>query len=137
MIFKRKQRKILTSDEHKALFLEISSTQIPDSGQSETVQGELLRSQIRLFKEATRNGNMNWGNGYSYFADYIEETLTSDKVLERSEKKQLLKDLARLRNFQDPYLENDLYKRIQKLILMWCAQQDGPISKPHNENINI
>ncbi len=41
----------------------IWSNYVPKSGQSETVQGELLRAIEKLRDEAHRNGNINWMTG--------------------------------------------------------------------------
>jgi hypothetical protein len=37
-------------------------TYVPKQGQSETVQGELIRAIEKLRDEAQRNGNGNWDN---------------------------------------------------------------------------
>lgn len=39
------------------------------------MQGELLRQIEKLRCEAQDNGNVNWGEDYSYFCDFINETL--------------------------------------------------------------
>jgi hypothetical protein len=41
----------------------IWQTYVPKSGQSASVQGELLRAVEKLRDEAIRNGNVNWTRG--------------------------------------------------------------------------
>ena len=39
---------------------------VPESGQSEVLQGELLREIEKLRNEAKDNGNVNWDSNFSY-----------------------------------------------------------------------
>lgn len=43
---------------------------VPKSGQSKTVQGELLRGNEKLRDESQRNGNINWDEGHEILARY-------------------------------------------------------------------
>lgn len=50
---------------------------VPESGQAETVQGELLRAVEKLRDEAIRNGNGNWDEGFEILLSYIGRKLRS------------------------------------------------------------
>ncbi|NOV00028.1 hypothetical protein GC097_08370 [Paenibacillus sp. LMG 31457] len=55
-------------------------TYVPKQGQSETVQGELIRAIEKLRDEAQRNGNDNWDKCFVMFCDYLEITLCDSGV---------------------------------------------------------
>ena len=48
---------------------------VPEIGQANVLQGELLRELEKLRYEAQNNGNMNWDKDFEYFCDFISETL--------------------------------------------------------------
>lgn len=54
---------------------------VPPRGQSNTLQGELLRETEALRYEAQNNGNFNWDEYFSYFCDFIKETLNEQEAL--------------------------------------------------------
>ena len=58
----------------------IWKTYVPKRGQAETVQGELLRAVEKLRDESTRNGNVNWDDGFNLLLTYIEDRLTDNAV---------------------------------------------------------
>lgn len=49
-------------------------TKVPESGQADTVQGELLREIEKLRSEAMDNGNINWDDNYAFFCDNLKNT---------------------------------------------------------------
>jgi hypothetical protein len=59
---------------------EIWRLYVPKSGQSETVQGELLRAVEKLRDEAIRNGNCNWDTGFEILVDYLKDHLLDSAV---------------------------------------------------------
>ena len=46
---------------------------VPQAGQADNLQGELLREIEKIRCEAQDNGNINWDDDYSYFCDFISE----------------------------------------------------------------
>ena len=50
----------------------IWKTKVPKSGQSDTLQGELLRQVEKLRYEAQDNGNLNWDDNFSFFCDNLK-----------------------------------------------------------------
>jgi len=62
---------------------------VPKKGQARNLQGELLREieQIRL--EAQDNGNVNWDDDFSYFCEFITQSLIERDILSETEREEL------------------------------------------------
>ena len=56
--------------------------QVPERGQADSLQGELLRQLEKLRGEAQGNGNINWDANFAWFCDFIVETLRESKLFE-------------------------------------------------------
>ena len=54
---------------------------VPQAGQADNLQGELLREIEKIRCEAQDNGNINWDDDYSYFCDFISRKLTEQPVI--------------------------------------------------------
>ena len=63
---------------------------VPKSGQSNVLQGELLRQIEKLRCEAQDNGNRNWDEDFAYFCDFIRETLCSQDIFTENEKQKFV-----------------------------------------------
>lgn len=59
---------------------------VPKRGQSNVLQGELLRELEKLRYEAQNNGNINWDEDFEYFCDFISETLCKQDIYSDNEK---------------------------------------------------
>lgn len=59
---------------------------VPKRGQSDVLQGELLRDLEKLRCEAQDNGNRNWDDDFVYFCDFLKETLCRQKIYSENEK---------------------------------------------------
>lgn len=118
---------------------------VPKSGQSRTVQGELLRAVEKLRWEAQNNGNINWDEGFAILANYIGATLAADSSLTDSERHRMNSDLDRLRNFTPvdefdeaadggslPYTEDDLYDRLTSLVVKFARAHPVPVARDIN-----
>lgn len=53
---------------------------VPDEGQADNVQGELLREVVGLRIEACNNGNVNWDDNFAWFCENIGNILTESGV---------------------------------------------------------
>lgn len=126
----------MTEEEYRELGRYIWQNYVPKSGQSDTVQGELLRASEKLRDEAHRNGNMNWDAGHEILANYIGETLLVSKDLPWLQKRRLKADIKIVLNFEEPYLEDDVFDRIEKAILDWYVKNRDPIPREHNPNLH-
>ncbi len=105
---------------------------VPKSGQSDTVQGELLRANEKLRDESHRNGNINWDEGFDILLNFLEATLCEKKRLFRDPSKFIRSDLNRLKNYEEPYVEDDLFDRIEAHIFTFCRRNQTLI--PHETN---
>lgn len=119
---------------------------VPKSGQSFTVQGELLRAVEKLRWEAQNNGNINWDDGFVMFIDYLRDHLTSEAGFSTEEKAEIEEDLDRLRNFLPveqltddshatglPYVEDDLYDRLVSRVIGYCRLHPQPTPREREE----
>ncbi|WLI91379.1 hypothetical protein Q4S45_09740 [Massilia sp. R2A-15] len=104
---------------------------VPDSGQADTVQGELIRAVGRLRQEAMRNGNGNWDEGFEMLIDYLERHLTDPAVYPAATIATSKETLARLRQEQQPYLEFDLYDQLGERIVEYFSFYG---TRPHTHN---
>lgn len=122
----------MTPDEYRSLGQFIWRTYVPRSGQADTVQGELLRACEKLRDEAHRNGNVNWDEGHEILARYLLDTLIAWPALAADRKAQLRADLARLTVPEDPCLEDDVFDRVERCVLDWCAAHPEPVPRAHD-----
>jgi hypothetical protein len=122
----------VTEDEYRELGSHIWQTYVPKRGQAATVQGELLRANEKLRDESRRNGNMNWDEGHEILARFLLDTLTASAVLSDQAKSQLRVDIARVLDFEDPSTEEDLFDRIERALLDWCAAHPDPVPRAPN-----
>jgi hypothetical protein len=106
-------------------------TFVPKSGQSQTVQGELLRAVEKLRDEAIRNGNGNWDEGFETLLTYLEGHLLDAAVYPPAVINRTKAALARLRDYDHPYLEDDLYDELVDRIVEYFKFHG---SKPHAKN---
>jgi len=112
----------------------IWKTFVPKRGQAETVQGELLRAVEKLRDESTRNGNINWDDGFGIFLTYIENHLTDQAVYSPESIAATRTALNRLRDYDHPYLEDDLYDQLGDRVVEYFRFHG---SLPHANNQNL
>lgn len=62
---------------------------VPQVGQADNLQGELLREIENIRCEAQDNGNINWDDDYSYFCDFISGKLTEQPIFSETEKQEI------------------------------------------------
>ena len=104
---------------------------VPNSGQAETVQGELLRAVEKLRDEAIRNGNGNWDNGFEILLLYLNVKLLDSEVLDKVTIEKTKDILIRLKSFDDPYLEDDFYDYLDNRVVDYYKHYG---SQPHIKN---
>jgi hypothetical protein len=93
---------------------------VPKSGQAGTVQGELLRAVEKLSWEAQNNGNANWDNRFEMFIEFLGATLSAEPRLSQTTLATVRQDLATLANYDEPYIEDDLYDRLTEVAVNYC-----------------
>lgn len=95
-IFKKKKNDIsietIISSEYRQIYFDeckyIWKNYVPKNGQSNCLQGELLREIEKIRCEAQDNGNINWDDDYSYFCDFIVKSLNSQSIFNDNEKEE-------------------------------------------------
>ncbi len=102
---------------------------VPQNGQSETVEGELIRAIEKLRYEAQNNGNANWDVGFVRFCDYIWDSLNDDVVFKHDELKEIKNDVDELRNSVVPVFDDEFYDRIIDRVIEWGLAHNGPIKR--------
>ncbi|MDQ8192660.1 hypothetical protein [Roseibacillus persicicus] len=125
----------MTEDDYREVGRFIWKNYVPKSGQSDTVQGELLRSNEKLRDECQRNGNINWDSGHEILANYILTTLTESSDVSEDAKDELKCDIERVLEFEYPYTEDDLFDRTERKIFDWYLANKEPIPRTHNPDL--
>ncbi|WP_206154926.1 hypothetical protein [Clostridium muellerianum] len=92
------------------------------NGQADTVQGELLKAIEKLRYEAQDNGNINWDDRFEMFCKYMWNTLSSWGKFSDETLTEIKNDLERIRDYQNPYVNNDLYDRLTDHAMEWYLQ---------------
>jgi hypothetical protein len=108
---------------------------VPKSGQCDSVQGELLRAIEKLRWEAQNNGNSNWDDGFESFIDLIEATLCSEPNLSEAAKVSIRSDLATLRDFETPTINDDPYDRLTEQVVSFCRLHPHLIARAIDPNL--
>ena len=109
---------------------------VPKSGQSSTIQGELLRAVEKLSWEAQNNGNINWDSGFVILLDFLESTLCDEPGVADDVKESLREDLGVLRNYEYPCTEEGLYDRLTEAVVAYCRLHPRLIPKPANPSLH-
>jgi len=112
----------------------IWQTFVPKRGQAETVQGELLRAVEKLRDESTRNGNMNWDNGFEILLKYAETRLTDPAVYSQDVIASTSAAFSRLQDYEHPYVEDDLYDQLGDRVVEYFRHYG---SLPHANNPDL
>jgi len=122
---------------------------VPEQGQSDTLQGELLRAVERLRWEAQNNGNVNWDEGFLRFLDFLETHLTAEPAFTDERKRSIAADIERLRAFEGidedgdeeafqaslPYVEDDLYDRLSDAVVAFARLHPVLIPRAHDPEL--
>lgn len=126
----------MTEEEYREIGRFIWQNYVPKNGQSDTVQGELLRANEKLRDECHRNGNGNWDSGHEMLANYILATLTQSPDVSAEAKVELKRDIERILDYDHPYTEDDLFDRNERKILDWYLLNKEPISRTQNPDLH-
>ena len=114
-------------------------TYVPKRGQADTVQGELMRAVEKLRWEAQNNGNGNWDDedgtvnkNFIRFCDFLEQALAVTPPFDEAAILAIRADIARLKNFLHPYLEDDLYDRLDDRIVELHRHLGRAVTREHD-----
>ncbi len=126
----------MTKQEYREKGRYLWQNYVPKRGQADTVQGELIRALGKLWDESHRNGNINWDTGHEILAKYIEDTLINSGIFNIDDINQIREDIARVLDYEKPYLKNDLYERLECKIVDWCMVNIDLIPHEHNHELH-
>jgi hypothetical protein len=114
---------------------------VPESGQADTVQGELIRCITRLGSESYRNGNANWDKGFKLMAKFLAKHLC-DGTFAKKRTEQIEADVklvieAGKDESNDAYVheKNDSYTRLTDRVVEWCQKHPEPIAHVQNPKL--
>ena len=128
---------------------------VPENGQSDCVQGELLRQLESLRNEAQGNGNINWDDNFEFFCDFIKRNLCESDIFDGNEKNKIGKSIAIIKErgqyaysynsgqISDEevnpmlfaYVDDDLYDYIADAIAVFAERNTEPIPYSGNDSI--
>jgi hypothetical protein len=104
---------------------------VPQSGQADTVQGELLRAVEKLGHEAIWNGNCNWDEGFRILLSYLRQHLLDPAVFSPEQIQRTNDVLKRLRRGSDPVMEDEVYDYLGNRVVDYYRYYG---SRPHQKN---
>lgn len=131
---------------------------VPRSGQSDVLQGELLRACEKLRHEAQDNGNINWDDqDFPFLCDFLRDTLCSQSIFTKAEKQRITLAANHLRacgsyafrfnNGEIPedavnpdilvYMNDNLYDILADAVGYLYLKHPEPIPHAHNPNLHI
>jgi len=133
----------------------IWKTYAPKNGQSDVLQGELLKELEKLRGEAQGNGNINWDEDFIYFCEFIRKTLCSRDIISDAEKEKITLALTHIKNCGNyarlfnsgeisereldinmiAYTKDNLYDIVADAIGFLQSKVKEPIPYKHNETI--
>ena len=107
--------------------------EVPKSGQSFTIQGELIRSIEKLRDESQRNGNINRDDGHQIMLNYIEATLLGEEKLTNLDK--IVEILQMLRNDEQIILDDEPYDFLTEKVIEWHTIHPGKNARDINSEL--
>ena len=128
---------------------------VPEEGQADSLQGELLRQAECLRNEAQRNGNINWDDNFEWFCDFIKNTLADTKLFDENQTKVIRGALDYIKKCGQyaydyntgvisdaeanpmlfAYVDDDLYDYIEDAIALFAESNPQLIKYEHKDFI--
>jgi hypothetical protein len=93
-------------------FRRIWKEHVPPSGQSNTVEGELVRAIEKLCDEALRNGNGNWDDGHERLLAYVRAKLLDPALFTPETLSQTAETLDLISDPDTPWLDPEPYDEL-------------------------
>ena len=112
-------------------------TYVPRSGQSEYVQGELIRVLEKLRDEAERNGNKNWDRRHEAMVAFLKRTLQDSNVFAKGQLAEIDADLERVLDYEHPDTSGEPFDRLSDRIVDWYLQNKEPIPHEFNPELEL
>jgi len=109
---------------------------VPDEGQAETQQGELIRILEKVDREIRGNGKINWDDEFTLLANTLRDSLISSKTFTREIEIEIKNDIAELTNEQTAYTDDDIYDRLTRRIVEWYWRHKEPVKHVYNPKLD-
>jgi hypothetical protein len=74
-------------------FAEFWEVLVPEAGEANSIQGEILRAVGRLAGEDRRNGCVNWDKFYEDMVEFLRTQLPNQRVFNAAQHERILQDL--------------------------------------------
>jgi hypothetical protein len=74
-------------------FAELWDVLVPEEGQANSIQGEILRAVGRLATEDRRNGCVNWDKDYEQLVEFLRAWLPNERVFNAAQRDRIFQDL--------------------------------------------
>jgi hypothetical protein len=122
-------------------YQELWNRLVPESGQADTVQGELVRVIGRLGSEFDRNGNCNWDRGFRLYTNFLYKYLRDTSVFDEGTIRQIETDIQEIRDFGSHKKDlvydegEDAFDRITDRVVEWCQQHPKLIKREVNPKL--
>ncbi len=95
----------------------------------------MIRAIEKLAYEAQNNGNINWDSDFELLADYIENTLIESGVFDPQAKLEIQRDIDRIKDYEYPVTEDDIYDCITERIVDWYLENKEPVKRDVNPDL--
>ena len=109
--------------EHREVCGNIWRTQVPAQGQSEYLQGELVRQVEAMRYESVRNKNARWDDSYSWFCKHIYDVIADAKIVPEDRLAVLKTELDFLKycgQHKQAYQGFDVFDHISSYVAEFC-----------------
>ena len=96
---------------------------VPNKGQANTIQGELIRCIGKATDEAYRNGNANWDLEYERLIKFVEIVLIESDTFNVVEKEKISKIADKIiLEHETPDLSHhgSTYYYLTEMVVRWC-----------------
>ena len=74
-------------------FAELWEDLVPEEGEANSIQGEILRAVGRLAGEDRRNGCVNWDKYFEELVEFLRARLPNERVFNATQRARILQDL--------------------------------------------
>ncbi|BBA36213.1 uncharacterized protein sS8_4283 [Methylocaldum marinum] len=111
---------------------------VPQRGQADTVQGELLRCIGKITDEAYRNGNENWDESFELMTRFIGQALDDPIAFADHERVKIRGAVERiLMNPGSPDLSGpgSSYYYLAEQATKWCHHHPEPVPRKLNPKL--
>ena len=111
---------------------------VPQSGQADTVQGELIRCIGKVTDEAYRNGNENWDRNFELMVMFVGDTLDDTRVFSSDDIEKIRNAVADiLNNYESPDLSgrDSSYYYLTEKSVEWCLNSVELMQREINNDL--